>query len=150
MAEIKNIETDKVRVQKVREYLFDIIDNFLTDKNYQINADMLSNNPNNYSIDKIPTSSTIEEWITGSSICRDVFSFRSRMHYSQDVLQNLINVGFFEKFEQIIKNNNEKGILPDIKGIENIECLNCGSMNSSTTNTAEFDIQLQISYRKED
>ena len=143
------VKTDELRITKLRTYLFSIIDTLLTDNKYQINANMLSNEPNNYSLDKIPTSSTIEEWITGSRICRDVYSFRSRVGYSQDTIDNLINVGFFEIFEKLISSNNEKGILPNIEGIQSIQCLNCGSMNNANTNTAEFDIQLQIEYKEE-
>ena len=140
----------ETRISKLRTYLFSIIDTLATDKNYQINANMLSNDINNYSLDKIPTSSQVERWVTGLEIHRDVFSFKSRNAYSQDVINNLSNIGFFEKFESIIKSNNKKGVLPDIKGIESIECLNCGTMLSSDTNTAEFDIQIQITYREEE
>ena len=143
------VKTDELRITKLRTYLFSIIDTLLTDNKYQINANMLSNEPNNYSLDKIPTSSTVEEWITGTRICRDVYSFRSRVGYSQDTIDNLINVGFFEIFEKLISSNNEKGILPNIEGIQSIQCLNCGSMNNANTNTAEFDIQLQIEYKEE-
>ena len=140
---------EEARITKLRTYLFSIIDTLTTDKNYQINANMLSNDINNYSLDKIPTSSQVEKWVTGLEIHRDVFSFKSRNAYSQDVINNLSNIGFFEQFESIIKSNNKKGVLPDIKGIESIECLNCGTMLSSDTNTAEFDIQIQITYREE-
>ena len=142
------VKTDELRITKLRTYLFSIIDTLLTDNKYQINANMLSNEPNNYSLDKIPTSSTVEEWITGTKICRDVYSFRSRVGYSQDTINNLINVGFFEIFEKLISSNNEKGILPNIEGIQSIQCLNCGSMNNANTNTAEFDIQIQITYKE--
>jgi len=135
------------RITKLRDYLFNIIDTLMTDENYQINTNMLSNDINNYSLDKIPTQTTVEKWISGVEIHRDVFSFRSRMPYSQDVIVNLNNIGFFEDFEAIIKSNNENGILPEIEGIEDIECLNCGTMSSAETNTAEFDIQIQITYR---
>ena len=143
------MEDTETRISKLRTYLFSIIDTLTTDKSYQINANMLDNDINNYSLDKIPTSSTIEKWVNGVEIHRDVYSFRSRMAYSQDTINNLLNIGFFEKFESIIKSNNKKGILPEINGIQNIECLNCGTMNSADTNTAEFDIQLQITYREE-
>lgn len=143
------MEYKDTRISKLRTYLFSIIDTLTTDKSYQINANMLDNDINNYSLDKIPTSSTIEKWINGVEIHRDVYSFRSRMAYSQDTINNLLNIGFFEKFESIIKSNNKKGILPEINGIQNIECLNCGTMNSADTSTAEFDIQLQITYREE-
>ena len=143
------VKTDELRITKLRTYLFKIIDTLLTDNKYQINANMLSSEPNNYSLDKIPTASTVEEWITGTRICRDVYSFRSRVGYSQDTINNLINVGFFEIFEKIISSNNEEGILPNIEGIQSIQCLNCGSMNNANTNTAEFDIQLQITYKED-
>ena len=143
------VKTDELRITKLRTYLFKIIDTLLTDNKYQINANMLSSEPNNYSLDKIPTSSTVEEWITGTRICRDLYSFRSRVGYSQDTINNLINVGFFEIFEDIISSNNEEGILPNIEGIQSIQCLNCGSMTNANTNTAEFDIQLQIEYKEE-
>lgn len=143
------MEYKDTRISKLRIYLISIIGTLTTDKSFQINANMLSNDINNYSLDKIPTSSTIEKWINGVFIYRDVYSFRSRMAYSQDTINNLLNIGFFEKFESIIKSNNKKGILPNITGIQSIECLNCGTMNSADTNTAEFDIQLQITYREE-
>lgn len=143
------MEYKDTRISKLRTYLFSIIDTLTTDKSYQINANMLDNDINNYSLDKIPTSSTVEKWVTGVEIHRDVYSFRSRMAYSQDTINNLLNIGFFEKFENIIKSNNEEGILPNINGIQSIECLNCGTMNSADTNTAEFDIQLQITYRED-
>ena len=151
MADInKNIvKVEDLRITKLRKYLLSIIDVLVTNKKYQINANMLSKEPNNYSLDKIPTSSTVEEWITGTKICRDVYSFRSRVGYSQDTIENLINVGFFEIFEKLISSNNEKGILPDIEGIQSIQCLNCGSMNNANTNTAEFDIQIQITYKED-
>ena len=151
MAEINKsiVKVEDLRITKLRTYLLSIIDVLVTNKKYQINANMLSNEPNNYSLDKIPTSSTVEEWITGTKICRDVYSFRSRVGYSQDTIENLINVGFFEIFEKLINSNNEKGILPNIEGIQSIQCLNCGSMNNANTNTAEFDIQIQITYKED-
>lgn len=135
-----------LRISKLRQYLLSIIDTITNDNISQINANMLSNDINNYSLDKIPTNTEVESWIIGIVKRRDVYSFRSRMSYSQDTINNLKNIGFFEKFENIIKSNNDEGILPDIKGIESIECLNCGTMNNAETNTAEFDIQIQLTY----
>lgn len=137
------------RITKLRTYLFSIIDTLTTNKKYQINANMLDNDINNYSLDKIPTASTVEKWVTGMEIHKDIYSFRSRKAYSQDVINNLSNIGFFEIFESIIKSNNKKGVLPNIEGIQSIECLNCGTMLSADTNTAEFEIQIQITYREE-
>ena len=141
------MDYEGLRISKLRDYLFSIIDNIVQDEKYQINADMLDNDINNYSLDKMPTDFEVEKWITGLEIHRDVYSFRSRVAYSQDAINNLKNVGFFETFESIITYNNQHKILPNIVGIESIECLNCGTMNNADTNTAVFDIQLQITYR---
>ena len=137
------------RINNLREYLCKIIGTLSTNKNFKINANMLSKNVNNYSLDKIPTASTVEKWVNGVEIHKDVYSFRSRKEYSTDDINNLQNIGFFEKFESLIKSNNKKGVLPNIKGIESIECLNGGAMLSADTNTAIFDIQIQITYREE-
>ena len=143
------MNVNDLRISKLREYLFGIINTLQSDTNYQINANMLSNNINDYSLDKIPTESVVETWIIGDEIHRDVYSFISRKSYSQDTIVNLKNVGFFEQFENAIKTNNDEGNLPDINGIESIECLNCATMNSTDGKQAEFDIQIQITYRED-
>ncbi len=144
------IDVGNTRIAKLGKYLETILEE-LNNKYKKINADFLGIEVNNYSLDKIPTASTIEEDITGTRICRDVYSFRSRNPYSSDRLNNLKNIGFFEEFESIIKSNNDEGILPDIENIESIECLNQGTFNSadSSGKTAVFDIQLQITYEEE-
>ena len=142
------MEVNDLRISKLRNYLFEILNTLTTNSNYQINANMLSNKVGDYSLDKIPTDTEVEKWITGIVIRRDVYSFRSRKSYSQDTINNLKNIGFFEEFESEIKSNNRKGVLPDINGIESIECLNCGTMISNDDGkTATFDIQIQITYK---
>lgn len=140
------MDTNSLRVQKLREYLFNVVKQ-INDKCKQINIDMLDKGINNYSIDKIPTSSVVEKWVLGIEVHRDVYSFRSRTSYSQDVINGLENIGFFEEFENIINSNNKEGILPSIDGIESIECLDCGAMASNDDGkTAIFDIQIQVTY----
>lgn len=133
------------RISKLREYLFGIINTLTTDRDYQISADMLGE-IGDFSLDKIPTNTEVEDWIIGIQKKRDVYSFRSRKAYSQDTINNLKNIGFFEDFESIIKSNNDEGVLPSIEGIESIECLNCGTLNNVDGTEATFDIQIQITY----
>ena len=141
------MEIIDLRISKLREYLFEIINTLTENRNYQINANMLSNKIDDYSLDKIPTNIEVENWIIGGGIHKDVYSFRSRKSYSTDIIVNLKNVGFFEQFENAIKTNNDEGNLPDIENIESIECLNCATMNSTDGKQSVFDIQIQITYR---
>ena len=144
------IDVNNTRIAKLGKYLETILEE-LNDKYRKINADFLGIEVNNYSLDKIPTASEVETWLTGTKICRDVYSFRSRNAYSSDRLSNLKNIGFFETFQKIINSNNDNGILPEIDNIESIECLNQGTFNSADASgkTAVFDIQLQIVYRED-
>ena len=143
------MEVNDYRISKLRLYLTNIINTLTTKRNYQINADMLSNKVGDYSLDKIPTDTEVESWIIGIVKRKDVYSFRSRKSYSQKAIENLKNIGFFEDFERKIKSNNDKGVLPDIENIESIECLNCGTMISNDDGkTGTFDIQIQITYRE--
>lgn len=142
-----SIEVNNLRITKLREYLFNVISE-IRESYEQINVGFLSDEINNYSLDKIPTNRVVESWIIGDTIYKDVYSFRSRMNYSADVMTNIENIGFFEIFEQKIKEKNLNNELPDIDGIQSIKCLNCGSMNNANTNTAEFDIQIQIEYKE--
>lgn len=140
----------KTRIEILGNYLEEILEE-LNDKYKRINADFLGLEINNYSLDKIPAESTVEKWVIGGKICRDVYSFRSRNPYSSNRIDNLKNIGFFEEFEKTINSNNNKGKLPEIENIESIECLNCGTFNSAdpSEKTAEFDIQLQVTYRED-
>ena len=142
-----SIEVSELRITKLREYLMNIIST-LNEKYKQINVNFLSNDVNNYSLDKIPTEKGANNWILGDILQTEVYSFRSRMNYSADTISNIKNIGFYEDFEKIIKLQDDYNILPDISGIESIKCLNCGTMNNAGTNTAEFDIQIQIQYRE--
>lgn len=142
-----SIEVNDLRVTKLRAYLMDIITELIGQYG-EMNINFLSNEPNNYSLDKIPINPTREQWIIGNFLKRDVYSFRSRMNYSADTMTNIENIGFYETFEKIIKQKNDNNLLPDIDGIQSITCLNCGTLNRANTNTAEFDIQIQIEYRE--
>lgn len=142
-----SIEVSNLRVTKLRAYLMDIITELIGQYG-EMNINFLSDEPNNYSLDKIPVVTEVQKWITGDTLYRDVYSFRSRMNYSTDTMTNIENIGFYETFEKIIKQKNDNNDLPDIQGIQSITCLNCGTLNRANTNTAEFDIQIQIEYKE--
>ena len=114
-----------------------------------INVDFISSNPGDYSINRTPVEPIVEDWIIPITKKREVYSFVSRKTYGPVLAENLENIGFFEQLEEKIKSNNKLRILPDIPGIESIECLDAGSLHSNEPNSAVFSVQLQITYREE-
>jgi len=138
-----------MRAEKLIEYLYTVIDELIQKNDYQIKADFLDDDINSYSIDKIPTASTELKFITGERIKSDTFALRSRFKYTSDQAEELKNIGFFEEFESKIEDNNRNKILPDIKGIQKIECLNSGSVVFAQDNKCEMRIQIKITYLDE-
>lgn len=136
------------RIEATKTYLVNLLIE-LNEEFGLVNVNFLSNEINNYSLDKIPTKSKIEESITGKKLMKDVYNFRSRKAYGSDVANNLENIGFWEKFEDKIYFNNEQGILPNIDGIQEIMCLDCGSVKLAGTQTCEMSIQIEVDYIKE-
>lgn len=141
--------SEDLRIQKINDYVTDLIKELNNDY-LQVNADWLGIEANNYSVDKVPVDSNMEKWIIPCFVKRDVYTLRTRENYSSDVINNLQNIGFFEKLEKKINSNNNEGIRPKISGIESIECLTAGALNSvdPSCKTAEFSIQIQITYRE--
>lgn len=132
-------------IEKIRKYL---IDNNIIDENYRINVDFLGENPTEFAIVPLPVDPILEKHVDGSSLRQYQFQLISCNDYGADVLQNMSNSKFYEDLYDLIELNNSKGILPDINGIESIECLNNGAILDATTNTARYSIQMKITYEK--
>lgn len=112
-------------------------------------VDFLGDEATTYTIEPIPTEMTLKKYADGGSLNQLVFQFGSREFYDNSVAQNINNLGFYEKFQNEIEINNRKGILPDIKGIQSIECLNNGTIQDVQNGTAKYVIQMRITYEKE-
>ena len=138
------METENLRITKLKNYLTNIIKEIAEVRG--INVDILPKEINNYSLNKIPEDSFLKRYIDGTEEHQDTYTLSSKRNYSYKETTNLSNIGFFEIFEKKIWNNNRKGDLPEIAGIKQIECLNCGTLNIADTNSAIFDIQIRITY----
>ena len=73
------MQVEDYRISKLRNYLFNVINTLTENRSYQINANMLSNRVDDYSLDKIPTDTQVEAWIIGVTkkreVCKANFSF---------------------------------------------------------------------------
>lgn len=133
-------------ISKIRQYFFDL---GIIDENSNINVDFLSNKPIEYVIEPIPMEPVIRQYADGSSLRQFVFQFGSREYFGADVIQNMRNTEFYEDFSELIEDNNKKGVLPKINGIQSIECLNNGTINEDNTDNAKYVIQMRITYYKD-
>ena len=132
-------------IDKIRQYF---IKNNIIDENSRINVDFLGETPTEFAIVPIPVNSILEKYVDGSSLRQYQFQLLSCNDYGADVMQNIENSSYFENLYELIETNNNKGILPDINGIESIECLNNGAILDATTNAARYSIQMRITYIK--
>lgn len=133
-------------INKLRNYFFEL---GIIDGNSNINVDFLSNEPIQYVIEPIPVEPIIKAYKDGGSLRQFVFQFGSREYYGADVIQNMKNTEFYEDFSALIEDNNRKGVLPKIDGIQSIECLSNGTINEDNTNNAKYVIQMRITYYKD-
>lgn len=133
-------------ISKIRQYFFDL---GIIDENSNINIDFLSNEPIQYVIEPIPVEPIIKAYKDGGSLRQFVFQFGSREYFGADVIQNMKNTEFYEDFSALIEDNNRKGVLPKIDGIQSIECLSNGTINEDNTDNAKYVIQMRITYYKD-
>ena len=132
-------------IDKLRTYFFEL---GIIDENSNINVDFLSNEPIQYVIEPIPIEPVLRQYADGSSLRQFVFQFGSREYFGADVIQNMKNTEFYEDFSALIEDNNKKGVLPNINGIQSIECLSNGTINEDNTDNAKYVIQMRITYYK--
>ena len=133
-------------IDKLRTYFFEL---GIIDENSNINVDFLSNEPIQYVIEPIPVEPIIKQYKDGGSLRQFVFQFGSREYFGADVVQNMANTEFYEEFSALIEDNNRKGVLPEIDGIQSIECLSNGTINEDNTNNAKYVIQMRITYYRD-
>lgn len=122
---------------------------YLSEFSKGININFLDDEISSYSIETIPINPIIKRYIDGSSIRQYLFLFCSKESYGQEVLQNIQNSGFFEKFTLWIEKNNKQGILPSLNdGREaiKIEVLTTGYPFQTDIDRARYQIQLKLEY----
>jgi hypothetical protein len=81
-------------------------------KAVKVNVNYLEPNPDTYSIEEIPIDPIVKKYVNGDSIRQYAFIFTSREPYGADVLQNIDNSGFYERFATWIETNNNNDIFP--------------------------------------
>ena len=115
-------------------------------------VDILGDKPIEYTIETVPCAPVVRKYTDGSCMKQFLFIFASREFFSEDVAQNIENLGFYEEFEDWIKEQSEEGIrhdLGDDREPVSIEVLTGGYAFEADTNTARYQIQLRLTYEEE-
>ena len=134
-------------IEKIRDYFKNKVT--LAEEFDNILVDFLGEDATSYSIEPIPVEPVLKSYADGGSLRQYIFQFGSREFYDDSVAQNINNLGFYEKFQEEIETNNKNGVLPEITGIQSIECLNNGTIQDVQSGTAKYVIQMRITYERE-
>lgn len=134
-------------IEEIRNYFNNHVQ--LASEFENILVDFLGEDAITYTIEPVPVEPIIRPYADGSSLRQYVFQFGSREYYDNSVAQNIGNLDFYEKFKDEIESNNKEGILPNIDGIQSIECLTPGTLQDVQNGTAKYIIQMRITYLKE-
>lgn len=116
-----------------------------------INVDYLSDKTTSYSLNEVVVNPIIKKYVDGSSIRQYAFLFTSREAYGQDVLQNLDNIGFYEKFANWLEESSANKDLPILENGRSmkIEATTIGYLFDANSDNAKYQIQCRLTYFKE-
>lgn len=139
----------------IAESLFQYIGAFFEEihkKPKYLGVDWLDKKPGSYSVDVVPSERAIKAYTDGSSIREYPFVLSGRFPYSQNQIQNLANLGFFEDFSEWLSKNSREGNLPLMesgKSPHKIEAVSAGYLMSGENNSlARYQIQCKLTYRQ--
>ena len=120
----------------------------------KVNVDFLPEDPTTYSIEQTPSEPIIKKHLDGTTDRQLTFVFACCMFYSDEMINNITNSGFFEQFQDWLFDNSEAGILPELKeGLipDRIEAISSGYLYdiSGDLTNARYQIQCRLLYEKE-
>lgn len=99
-------------------------------------------------IEPIPIEPILKRYMDGGTLRQFTFLFGSKENYSADAINQIQNSQWYIDFTELIENNNDMGILPNIEGIQTIEVLNSGTISETNVKDARYGIQMRITYIK--
>ena len=113
----------------------------------KVNLDFIDSDPQSYSIDETPVDPVLNYFKDGGRRLQIQFDFSIQANFS--VLENIKNSKFCDDYTKWIYEQNEKGNLPKIEGIDWIKCLGRGTITRTSDTTAIYVILMQVAYIEE-
>jgi len=141
----KKIE-ERAMIDKVREYMAKCP---YLDEYGELNVDYLVDKVKTYSINENEGYDPIINKFLCGSERRLLFSFDSKLHWNEDIQNNIDNSKFFENVRDWLETNNKDKIFPDISGVYEIGATTNGYIFATNANEAIYRIQCYLYYFKE-
>lgn len=114
-----------------------------------INIDYLNEDATSYSIISVPSDPILKKYINGDTERQLLFVFASREYYSNEIFQNLENIGFYEKFSEWMEHQSSIGGLPILdegKVAKKLEAITTGYAFDAEMDKCQYQIQCRLTY----
>ena len=138
------MEQKKSKIEKISDF----IETCPYLNNGKINVDYIKDKPYSYAVNETPVDPIVTKFKNGDGDRRQiVFDFSVQAPFN--ALENLKNSMFCDDFMDWIEKQNDIYNLPDIEGIESIECIGRGTIVQAKDTTAIYVIPMKVIYVKE-
>ena len=138
---------EKAMIDEVRDYMAKCP--YL--KEYaQLNVEYLIDKVNAGSINENAGYNPILNQFLIGSERQFLFTFDSKLHWNEDIQNNIDNSKIFENIRNWLETNNRNKIYPNIKGIYEIGATTNGYIFATNANEAIYRIQCFLNYYKEE
>ena len=104
-----------------------------------------------FSIEDSPTDPIVERYLSGCDMAKN-YLFLSRRDYGETNMLTIQNSGFFEQLADWVKEQNDCGILPDLrecgkgKEAQSVEVTSTGYIVTSSAGSCKMQLQLRLTY----
>lgn len=136
-------------INNIREFLLQY--KYFQENGTFVNVNYLDQEVGDFSIEPVPTKPIIKSYINGDKIKQYEFALISKNSYSEDVLTNIENCGFYEDFESWIEECNDNDILPNLNNnmeSRSIEIVSNGILVNNESSECIYQITLKLVYFK--
>ena len=116
-------------------------------------VDYLVDKNNSFSIEPVPTDTIIDEYLDGSTVEQYVFVLAGRLHYSDEIRNNIENSDIFENVKEWVKEQSDAGNFPALaSGLTptKMEVMSSGYLMgvSNDYSSAVYQIQCRLIYER--
>ena len=134
-------------IDKVREYFAKCP---YLEEYVELNVDYLIDKVKTYSLNEnAGYNPVLNKFLYGAEM-QFLFTFDSKLHWNEDIQNNVNNSKFFENVRDWLEQNKNKKIFPDVPGAYSIGATTNGYIFATNANEAIYRIQCFLNYFKKE